>query len=63
MPDVFTIPFTDGLTLVENGQLANITDEFNKLDYAGRFNPNVLSQVQDANGDVFGLPTAAYGSR
>ena len=59
---MFTIPFTDGLTLIENGQLANITDEFNKLDYADKFNPNVLSQVQDSNGDVFGLPTAAYGS-
>ena len=62
LPDVFTIPFTDGLTLVENGQLANITDEFNTLDYADTFNPNVLAQVQDASGDIFGVPTAAYGS-
>jgi ABC-type glycerol-3-phosphate transport system substrate-binding protein len=62
LPDVFTIPFTDGLTLVENGQLADITDEISTLDYADRFNPNVLAQVQDAEGRVFGLPTAAYGS-
>lgn len=62
LPDVFTIPFTDGLTLIENGQLANITAEVKKLDYAGGFNPNVLSQVQDSKGDIFGLPTAAYGS-
>ncbi len=62
LPDVFTIPFTDGLTLLENGQLADITDEVNKLDYADRFNPNVLAQVQDSDGHIFGLPTAAYGS-
>jgi len=62
LPDVFTIPFTDGLTLIENGQLADITADFNKLDYADTFNPNVLAQVQDANGNVFGVPTAAYGS-
>lgn len=62
LPDVYTIPFTDGLTLLENGQLANITEEFNKLPYATQFNPNVLAQIQDSSGDVFGIPTAAYGS-
>ena len=62
LPDVFTIPFTDGLTLLENGQLANITTDFKKLPYADKFNPNVLAQVQDSKGDVFGVPTAAYGS-
>lgn len=62
LPDVFTIPFTDGLTLLENGQLANITSDFKKLPYADKFNPNVLAQVQDSKGDVFGVPTAAYGS-
>ncbi|WP_061965809.1 ABC transporter substrate-binding protein [Demequina aurantiaca] len=62
LPDVYTIPFTDGLTLLANGQLANITSQVSELPYANDFNPNVLAQVQDANGDVFGLPTAAYGS-
>jgi len=62
LPDVFTIPFTDGLTLIENGQLANITAEFNKLPYANTMNANILTQVKDANGDVYGFPTAAYGS-
>lgn len=62
LPDVFTIPFTDGLTLIENGQLANITSEFRQLSYADDLNPNVLQVAQDASGDVFGLPTAAYGS-
>jgi ABC-type glycerol-3-phosphate transport system substrate-binding protein len=62
LPDVYTIPFTDGLTLLANGQLADITTEFNKLPYAKSFNPNVLAQVQDSKGDVYGIPTAAYGS-
>lgn len=62
LPDVYTIPFTDGLTLLANGQLADITTEFNKLPYATMFNPNVLAQVQDSKGEVYGVPTAAYGS-
>ena len=62
LPDVYTIPFTDVKTLIENGQLADITDEVNKLDYADRFNPNVLAQAQGSDGQIYGLPTAAYGN-
>jgi len=62
LPDVYTIPFTDTKTLIENGQLADITAEVEKLDYADRFNPNVLAQAQGADGQIHGLPTAAYGN-
>src|SRR5580700_2762453 len=31
LPDVFTVPFTDGRSLGENGQLANITSYVKKL--------------------------------
>lgn len=62
LPDVFTIPFTDGKTLIENGQLADVTSLVKDLSYADRFNPNVLSVAQDGSGNIFGLPTAAYGS-
>ncbi|MCU1579944.1 MAG: sugar transporter substrate-binding protein [Rhodoglobus sp.] len=62
LPDVFTIPFTDGKTLIENGQLADITDLVNGLDYSSKFNPNVLSQAQGTDGKIYGLPTAAYGN-
>jgi ABC-type glycerol-3-phosphate transport system substrate-binding protein len=61
LPDVFTIPFTDGKSLIEQGQLADITELVGALPYADTFNPNVLATVQDADGHIFGLPRAAYG--
>ncbi len=61
LPDVFTIPFTDGKSLIEQGQLADITDLVKALPYASKFNPNVLATAQDANGHIFGLPRQAYG--
>jgi len=61
LPDVFTIPFTDGKSLIEQGQLADITDQVSALPYAEQFNPNVLDAGQDADGRIFAIPTAAYG--
>ena len=61
LPDVFTIPFTDGRSLIEQGQLADISDLVAALPYATKFNPNVLAAGQDAEGNVFALPSAAYG--
>ena len=39
LPDVFTIPFTDGKGLIEQGQLADISAQFNELPYAGPVQP------------------------
>ena len=61
LPDVFTIPFTDGKSLIEQGQLADISAEVAQLPYASKFNPNVLAAGQDASGKTFAIPTAAYG--
>ena len=54
LPDVFTIPFTDGKSLIEQGQLADITDLVNALPYGGKFNPNVLATAQDDEGRIYG---------
>ncbi len=61
LPDVFTIPFTDGKSLIEQGQLADISADVAALPYASKFNPNVLAAGQDASGKTFAVPTAAYG--
>lgn len=61
LPDVFTIPFTDGKSLIEQGQLADISEQVAALPYADQFNPNVLDAGQDADGNIFAVPTAAYG--
>ncbi len=42
LPDVFTVPFTDSKTLLENGQLMDVTDEIEELGYADNFNPIIL---------------------
>ena len=61
LPDVFTIPFTDGKTLIENKQLANIDAQVQKLSYAKSFNPKVIEAGQGADGKVYGIPWGAYG--
>lgn len=60
LPDVFTVPFTDAKTLLENGQLMDVTAEVEELGYADKFNPIVLEGVQDADGNVYGFPRQAY---
>ena len=61
LPTTFEVPFTYGQTLIERGQLADVTAEVEALPYAGEFNPDVLAGVQDDDGNIYGVPTAAYG--
>jgi multiple sugar transport system substrate-binding protein len=60
LPDVFTVPFTDSKTLLENGQLMDVTDEVTELGYADKFNPVMLEGVTDSDGRIFGFPRQAY---
>ena len=60
LPDVFTVPFTDSKTLLENGQLMDVTDEVKELGYADKFNPVMLEGVTDSDGRIFGFPRQAY---
>lgn len=60
LPDVFTVPFTDAKTLLENGQLTDVTAEVEALGYADKFNPIILEGVQDSEGNIFGFPRQAY---
>ncbi len=61
LPDVYTIPFTDGKGLIQQGQLVNIDARVRALPYADKFNPNVLVNGQDADGKIYAVPTQAYG--
>lgn len=60
LPDVFTVPFTDSKTLLENGQLMDVTAEMKELGYEDNFNPVILDGVKDADGNIFGFPRQAY---
>lgn len=61
LPTTFEIPFTYGQTLIERGQLADITAEVAELPYGADFNPSVLSSVQDSDDNIYGIPSAPYG--
>lgn len=61
LPDVFRIPFTDGRGLIANEQIADISDLVAELPYADKFNPTVAEAGQDADGNMWAIPTGAYG--
>ena len=56
LPDVFTVPFTDSKTLVENGQLMDVTEEMEELGYTDSFNPIILDGVTDSRRPHLRLP-------
>ncbi|MFE6995919.1 ABC transporter substrate-binding protein [Microbacterium sp. NPDC057659] len=60
LPDVFTVPFTDTKTLLENGQLADVTDAMKKLGYEDQFNPVILDGVTGSDKKIYGFPRQAY---
>ena len=61
LPDVFTIPFTDGKGLIAQHQIVNIDSRIRALGYADKFNPNVIVNGQDKDGAIWAVPIAAYG--
>jgi len=60
LPTVFTVPFTDGRSLGNNGQLANLTKVAEAEPYYKEFNPAVIAEGIDAKKQVIAIPTAAY---
>jgi multiple sugar transport system substrate-binding protein len=62
LPDVFEIPLTDAGTLIANGQLADLNDQFQKLPEASQFNTNLLDKGKGQNGHVYAIPAKSiYG--
>ena len=60
LPTVFTVPFTDGRALGDNGQLADLTADAQALPYFNKFNPAVIAEGIDAKHQVIAIPTASY---
>jgi multiple sugar transport system substrate-binding protein len=60
LPTVFTVPFTDGRSLGDNGQLANLTKYAQAEPYYKQFNPAVIAEGIDSKKQVIAIPTAAY---
>lgn len=62
LPDVFTVPFTDAKTLLENDQLMDVTAEMDELGYTDSFNPIILEGVTGDDGKIYGFPRQAYAN-
>jgi ABC-type glycerol-3-phosphate transport system substrate-binding protein len=60
LPTVFTVPFTDGRALGDNGQLADLTTYAKALPYFNKFNPAVIAEGIDSKKQVIAIPTASY---
>jgi ABC-type glycerol-3-phosphate transport system substrate-binding protein len=60
LPTMFTVPFTDGRSLGEAGQLANLTKYAKSYSWFKQFNPAVIAEGIDAKGQVIAIPEAAY---
>jgi ABC-type glycerol-3-phosphate transport system substrate-binding protein len=61
LPDVFTVPFTDGRGLIAQKQIANVSSLFSTLPYADNFSKPVAQEGEDADGTMWAMPIAAYG--
>lgn len=62
VPAVFTIPFTDGKGLIQRKQISDLTASVKALPYVGNMNQQILANGQDADGNIYALPIAAYGN-
>ncbi|SDC24160.1 ABC-type glycerol-3-phosphate transport system, substrate-binding protein [Sanguibacter gelidistatuariae] len=60
LPTVFEIPLTDGKTLIQNGQLADIDAQFKELSYAGDFNKEALAAGTGDDGKVYAIPAKSF---
>ena len=56
LPNVFEIPLTDGKTLIENNQLADIDKYVKALPYGGDFNPSLVANGTGADGKIYAVP-------
>jgi ABC-type glycerol-3-phosphate transport system substrate-binding protein len=61
LPTVFEIPVTDGKTLIENGQLADIDDAVHaNMSYANDFNPSVVANAKGDDGKFYAVPAKSF---
>ncbi|GEL95219.1 ABC transporter substrate-binding protein [Cellulomonas composti] len=56
LPNVFEIPLTDGKTLIQQGQLADIDSYVKALPYGDDFNEKLLENGMDDSGTIFAVP-------
>ncbi|WP_354510374.1 ABC transporter substrate-binding protein [Oerskovia enterophila] len=60
MPTVMNVAFTEPQSLIDSGQIADITDILEETGLADKLNPAVTSVVQDDAGRIYGIPIDVY---
>ena len=60
LPTVFGVPFTDMGSLIQRGQVADITSALETTGLSDELNASTLEIAQDASDQVYGIPTDAY---
>ncbi|MFC0546059.1 ABC transporter substrate-binding protein [Kutzneria chonburiensis] len=60
LEDVFYVYFTDPANLIARHQAADITDYVKDVPHVGDIQPALVDVFKDAQGHVYGLPTANY---
>jgi ABC-type glycerol-3-phosphate transport system substrate-binding protein len=60
LPDVLNVPFTEPQGMIARKQVADLTKTLKDDGLLDDLNPTVLKIAQDASGNVFAVPTAAY---
>jgi multiple sugar transport system substrate-binding protein len=61
LPDVFTLPFTDGRGLIQRRQVADISGLVKALPYFAKFSPQIAKAGEAADGGMWAVPISAYG--
>jgi ABC-type glycerol-3-phosphate transport system substrate-binding protein len=56
LPNVFEIPLTDGKTLIENDQLADIDTYVKALPYGDQFNEKLIANGTGDDGKIYAVP-------
>ncbi|MBO9555366.1 extracellular solute-binding protein [Cellulomonas sp.] len=56
LPNVFEIPLTDGKTLIENNQLADIDSYVRALPYGDQFNEKLIANGTGDDGKIYAVP-------
>lgn len=58
MPTVMGVPFTNTQQVIDNGQVADITNIVEPLGILEQMNPDTLAAAQDDAGNIYGIPTS-----
>ncbi|HTI27814.1 MAG TPA: hypothetical protein VL652_42930 [Kutzneria sp.] len=61
LPDVFTMPFTDGRGLIQRRQIADISGLVKALPYFDTFSPQIAKAGEAEDGGMWAVPISAYG--